>query len=92
MTEPNPYRGKGAKAYRRRRDALERQARATNARCPVCGEPYDFANPNGPHGFTADHDDPLGAGGRLLGPITGKCRSCNSRRGKLVTPTLRPPS
>ena len=90
--QPNPYRGKHGHLYQRKQAALKRLYQTNGWPCPNCGKPFDFDNHNSPQGFTADHVDPIGNGGRLLGKIVAACRSCNGRRGNSVTPTLKPAS
>ena len=83
--------GKGHRAYRRQRDRMAAQARAKRETCTVCGESYDWADPNGPRGFTADHPNAIANGGRLVGQqLVGMCRSCNARKNDIVAPVLRP--
>ena len=89
----SPYRGHGGRAYERQRDALKRRCQSTGQGCTNCGQPFDYNNPNSPRGFTADHPNPLAAGGRLLGQqLVPLCRSCNARKGDTLTPTIRPAS
>lgn len=74
--------GKGHRAYRRQRDRLEREARASGATCSRCGNPYDFDNPRSARGFTADHPEALANGGHLTRQtLVPMCRSCNARKG-----------
>lgn len=68
--------------YRRRRDALRRHAKATNAPCHLCGHPIDYnLDYIHPMSFTADHLTPVAAGGSMTGPLAPAHRSCNSRKG-----------
>lgn len=93
MGKPNPYRGKGGKAYQREQAALKRKCKALGIGCANCGKPFDFANPNSQRGFTADHPHALDAGGKLLGQhLVPLCRECNGRKRNVVTPILRPAS
>lgn len=93
MAKPNPYRGKGGRAYQRKQDALRRKCKALGIPCSVCGKPFDFANPNSARGFTADHPLALDNGGSLLGQqLVPMCRGCNGRKRNVVTPILRPAS
>jgi hypothetical protein len=70
------------RAYRRASARLKRQAKAKGWPCYLCGEPIDFdADYRDRRSFTADHVDPLAAGGAILGPLRPAHRGCNSRRG-----------
>ena len=89
----NAYRGRGRRAYERQREALKRRTKASGEPCGNCGKPFDWDNPNGQRGFTAEHPDAIGNGGKLLGQqLKAWCRECNGRKGKAVQPTLRPPT
>jgi 5-methylcytosine-specific restriction endonuclease McrA len=66
------------RAYRRKAARLKRTA----TDCWICGEPIDpGVHYLDPRAFTADHVDPIGRGGHVLGDLKPAHRSCNSRRG-----------
>lgn len=70
------------RAYTRRRDALRKQARKSDAPCHLCGKPIQWDVPyTHPLAFTADHLTPIALGGSMTGPLKPAHRSCNSRRG-----------
>ena len=82
--------GKGHRAYRRRQAALRRRTQRENLPCGYgstlglgCGEAIDTELPSSHRmSFTADHDQPLAAGGRLAsGLLVPMHRACNSRKG-----------
>lgn len=81
--------GKGHRAYRRKQAALKRRTRDENLPCGHgspsgwgCGEAIDTRLPSTDRmSFTADHDEPLGRGGKLLGQVLVPMhRACNSRK------------
>lgn len=89
----NAYRGRGRRAYERQREALLQRTKANGGTCTNCGQAFDWDNPNGPQGFTADHPTAINNGGSLLGQqLVPLCRSCNARKGDVAKPILRPPS
>ncbi len=56
--------------YVKRREALRRKARTTNAPCWLCGEPFDWTVEwKHPLSFTADHVKPIANGGSMLGEL-----------------------
>lgn len=81
--------GKGHRAYRRQQAALKRRTRDEDLPCGWgsthgwgCGEHIDTELPT-THAmsFTADHDDALANGGRLVGQLLVPMhRRCNSRK------------
>jgi hypothetical protein len=69
------------RAYVAKREALKRQAKKTGAPCHICKNPFDFTlDWKHPMAFTADHVDPVGMGGSMIGELRPAHRSCNSRR------------
>lgn len=82
--------GRGHRAYRRQRDALEQRYRRQNWPCPSCGRPFDWDHPQSSRGFTADHPVALAAGGKLIQKLEAMCRGCNARKSDVVTPDLPP--
>lgn len=80
--------GKGHRAYRRQQAALKRRTAREHLPCGYgsthhwgCGEQIDTTLPPGDRmSFTADHDDALANGGRLLGHLVPMHLSCNSRK------------
>ncbi|MDN3309573.1 hypothetical protein QWJ90_01375 [Microbacterium oryzae] len=80
--------GKGHRAYRRRQAALKRRTAVEDLPCGYgsthgwgCGNSIDTTlPPTHSLSFTADHDEPLAGGGKLLGPLVPMHRSCNSRK------------
>jgi len=81
--------GKGHRAYRRQQAALKRRTRAQDLPCGYgspsgwgCGEHIDTDLPAGHRmSFTADHDEALANGGRLVGGLLVPMHlSCNSRK------------
>lgn len=81
--------GKGHRAYRREQDALKRRTKAQDLPCGHgsasgwgCGEHIDTELPHTHRlSFTADHDDAIANGGRLVGQVLVPMhRSCNSRK------------
>lgn len=81
--------GKGHRAYRREQDALKRRTKAQNLPCGYgsrsgwgCGEHIDTELPYTHRmSFTADHDNAIANGGRLVGQVLVPMhRSCNSRK------------
>ncbi len=88
--------GKGHRAYRRAQAALKRRTKAENLPCGYgstngwgCGEPIDTDLPATHRlSFTADHDDALANGGRLVGQLLVPMhRACNARKGN-AAPTV----
>lgn len=81
--------GKGHRAYRRGQEALKRRTKAQDLPCGYgspsgwgCGEPID-TELHWKHrmSFTADHDDAIANGGRLVGQVLVPMhRACNSRK------------
>ena len=79
-------RGLDDHTYRKRTATLRKQARDNGMPCWLCGKPIDFDLPYTHRmSFTADHIDPRGLGGKLLGEIRPAHRACNSSRGKRRT-------
>ena len=80
--------GKGHRAYRRRQAALKRRTARENLPCGYgsthgwgCGQPIDTTlDSKLSASFTADHDDALDNGGKLLGHLVPMHRGCNSRK------------
>lgn len=81
--------GVGHRAYRRKQAALKRRTANENLPCGWespsgwgCGEPIDTTLPHTDRmSFTADHDQAIANGGRLLGQVLVPMhRSCNSRK------------
>jgi len=81
--------GKGHRAYRRQQAALRRRTRAENLPCGYgsmhgwgCGEPIDTELPSkDAMSFTADHDQALANGGKLVGQVLVPMHlRCNSRK------------
>lgn len=81
--------GKGHRAYRRQQAALKRRTKVQDLPCGYgspsgwgCGEHIDTELPAGHRmSFTADHDDALNNGGRLVGGLLVPMHlSCNSRK------------
>lgn len=81
--------GKGHRAYRRQQAALKRRTRVENLPCGHgspsgwgCGESIDTTLPDTHRmSFTADHDNAIANGGRLVGQVLVPMhRSCNSRK------------
>jgi hypothetical protein len=81
--------GVGHRAYRRKQAALKRRTARENLPCGYgspsgwgCGEPIDTTLPSThKRSFTADHDQALGNGGKLLGQqLVPMHRDCNSRK------------
>ncbi|KDA05554.1 HNH endonuclease [Microbacterium sp. CH12i] len=81
--------GKGHRAYRRLQAALKRRTKAQSLPCGYgspsgwgCGEQIDTDLPHTHRlSFTADHDQALANGGRLVGQILIPMhKSCNSRK------------
>ena len=79
--------GKGHRAYRRQQAALKRRTKAENLPCGYasthgwgCGEPIDTdLPPTDRMSFTADHDEAIANGGRLVGQVLVPMhRRCNS--------------
>ena len=69
-------------SYVQRREALKRVAMKKNLPCHLCGDPIDYTAPyTDRRAFTADHIEPIAAGGSMTGPLKPAHRSCNSRRG-----------
>lgn len=84
-------RGRGSKAYKRQRDAMEMRYRRHGWPCPECDRPFDFEHPQSSRGFTADHPVALRNGGKLVGQkLVAMCRGCNARKNDVLTPTLTP--
>lgn len=80
--------GKGHRSFRRQAKILRRKGLP----CAWCGKPIpDDVPPNHPLAFTADHGDPLAAGGSLhkqeLAPMH---RSCNAKKGTSRPVVIRP--
>lgn len=78
--------GKGHRAYRRRQDALKRRTKREQLPCGHgsswgCGKQIDTDLPS-THtmSFTADHDEALDNGGKLLGFLVPMHRGCNARK------------
>lgn len=90
--------GKGHRAYRRKQLALKRRTANENLPCGYgstegwgCGEPIDTTLPaSDKRSFTADHDDALDNGGKLLGPLVPMHRDCNSRKSNHVPAEIWP--
>jgi hypothetical protein len=80
--------GKGHRAYRRQREALKRRTAREDLPCGYgsahgwgCGNKIDTTLPAGHRlSFTADHDDALDNGGKLLGHLVPMHLACNSRK------------
>lgn len=69
-------------SYVQKRDALKKEAQKYNLPCHLCDEPIDWdADWKSPTAFTADHIDPVGAGGSMTGDLAVAHRGCNSRKG-----------
>lgn len=72
-------------SYVQKRDALKRKAKKENLPCWLCDELIDWdADWTSPMAFTADHVDPVAAGGSMTGELAVAHRSCNSRKGAKV--------
>ena len=88
--------GKGHRAYRRRQAALKRRTRVEDLPCGWgsthgwgCGGHIDTTLPyTHAMSFTADHDVPLGGGGRLLGELVPMHKGCNSRKSDHQPPEI----
>lgn len=86
MTAQRTRDGVGHRAYRRKQAALKRATARDNLPCGYgsthgwgCGEPIDTTlPPTDRMSFTADHDNALNNGGRLLGTLVPMHRRCNS--------------
>ena len=81
--------GKGHRAYRRQQAALKRRTKNEHLPCGHgspsgwgCGEQIDTDLPSSDRlSFTADHDDAIANGGRLVGQILVPMhKACNSRK------------
>ena len=80
--------GKGHRAYRRKQAALKRRTANEHLPCGYgstqgwgCGGQIDTTlDKRNRMSFTADHDEALDNGGRLLGPLVPMHRGCNSRK------------
>ncbi|MGN7861466.1 hypothetical protein ACTJI8_12870 [Microbacterium sp. 22303] len=81
--------GKGHRAYRRAQAALKRRTRVEHLPCGYgspsgwgCGEQIDTTlDYRDRMSFTADHDQALANGGRLVGQVLVPMhKSCNSRK------------
>lgn len=82
--------GKGHRAYRRQQASLKRRTTNDDLLCGHgsahgwgCGEPIDTTlDSKHPMSFTADHDQALNNGGKLVGQVLVPMhRRCNSRKG-----------
>lgn len=83
--------GRGHRAYRRARAALEVRFKRNGWPCPECGRPFDWERPQSSMGFTADHPLALNNGGKLTGQrLAPMCRGCNARKSDVPTPVLAP--
>ena len=84
--------GKGHRAYRRQRAALQRRVAREQLVCAWCGQPINPDLPaNDPMAFTADHPIALRAGGALLGQeLAPMHRRCNASKGDRAMATIRP--
>jgi hypothetical protein len=73
-------------AYRKKTKTLRRHVERTGQPCWLCHKPIDLTlPPRHPQSFSADHVDPLGNGGKLLGELRPAHFGCNSARGKMRT-------
>lgn len=86
---PSVRNGKGHRAYRRAQAALKRRTKNELLPCGHgspsgwgCGEQIDTdLHHSDRMSFTADHDDALANGGKLVGQVLVPMhRSCNSRK------------
>jgi hypothetical protein len=82
--------GEGHRAYRRQQAALRRRTKAQHLPCGHgspsgwgCGEQIDTDLPaTDKRSFTADHDDAIANGGKLVGQaLVPMHRDCNARKG-----------
>lgn len=82
--------GKGHRAYRRQQASLKRRTREEDLPCGHgspsgwgCGEPIDTTLDHRDRmSFTADHDEALSRGGKLVGQVLVPMhRRCNSLKG-----------
>lgn len=89
--------GKGHRAYRRAQAALKRRTRAQSLPCGHgstsgwgCGEQIDTTlPPTHKRSFTADHDNALANGGKLVGQVLVPMhRDCNARKGNNAAPEV----
>lgn len=85
--------GKGHRAYRRQQAALKRRTKIEHLPCGYsspsgwgCGEQIDTDLPStDAMSFTADHDEALANGGRLVGQtLVPMHRRCNSRKSNIA--------
>jgi len=85
--------GKGHRAYRRDQARLKRRTKDEHLPCGYmsphgwgCGEQIDTELPaTHAMSFTADHDEPLAGGGKLVGQILVPMhRRCNAMKGNNV--------
>lgn len=69
---------------------MAERVRSKGGLCP-CGRPIDPTLPRDhPASASADHVQPVGKGGDVLGPLVNMHRVCNMRRGQQpMTPELR---
>lgn len=80
--------GVGHRAFRRKQAALKRRTKREHLPCGYaspsgwgCGEQIDTDLPaTDAMSFTADHDEALDNGGKLLGFLVPMHRRCNSRK------------
>jgi hypothetical protein len=75
--------GQGHRAYRRKQAALKRRTHDEQLPCAWCGQPIDTTLPDtDAMSFTADHPEPLAAGGHLvaqdLAPMHRRCNAIKS--------------
>lgn len=71
------------RSYRTKAARFKERCRRMKAPCYLCHEPIDYdLHPSDRMAFSADHVDPIGAGGHILGTLLPAHRSCNSRRNK----------
>lgn len=89
--------GKGHRAYRRSQAALKRRTATQHLPCGYgstsgwgCGEQIETTLPSThKRSFTADHDDALANGGKLVGQVLVPMhRDCNARKGDNATPAV----
>lgn len=87
----NPRRdGPGAEAYRRKAKQLRHRTQKHNLPCAWCGQPFDWTlPPTHRMAFTADHQEAIANGGKLLGQLQPMHRFCNSSKGKTQLPKIR---
>lgn len=89
--------GKGHRAYRRQQAALKRRTQVQHLSCGHgspsgwgCGEQIDTTLPaTDKRSFTADHDEAIANGGRLVGQVLVPMhRDCNARKGDNAAPEV----